>query len=95
MHFRPGDLPQGDPSEEDSPVEWEDNAISNSMAWASHRLTPEWCQSEDHWTARLTQYLFTDCPCCMLFRGVVVGVVAAHAIWLLLGLYGLTIWLLL
>ena len=25
MRFRPGDLPAGDPSEPDSPVEWEDN----------------------------------------------------------------------
>lgn len=73
MKFRPGDLPQADPTEEDGPVEWADNSLSNTLAYASHKLTPSWCQSEDHWTARLTQYLFTDCPCCMLFRGLVVG----------------------
>ena len=73
MKFRPGDLPEGDPSEDGTPVEWEDNWLSNSMAWVSHKLLPNWCQHEDHWTARVTQYLFTDCPCCMLFRGLTIG----------------------
>lgn len=76
MKFRPGDLPQADPTEEDGPVEWADNSLSNTMAYASYKLTPGWCQSEDHWTARLTRYLFTDCPCCMLFRGLAVGTAA-------------------
>ncbi len=56
-----------------SPVEWADNRVSNFMAWASKHVTPGWCQSEDHWTAKLTQYLFTDCPCCLLFRGIILG----------------------
>jgi hypothetical protein len=57
-------------------VQWVDNWLSNSLAWASHKLLPGWCHSEDHWTARVTQYLFTDCPCCMLFRGLTLGLVA-------------------
>ena len=75
MKFRPGDLPQRDPSDQDTPVEWEDNGLSNTLAWASYRLTPSWCQTEDHWTSRVTQTLFTDCPCCLLFRGLVIGAV--------------------
>ncbi len=73
MRFRPGDLPQGDPSEPNTPVEWEDNAVSNTFAYLSHHLTPTWCQTPEHWTSRLTQYLFTDCPCCILFRGITFG----------------------
>lgn len=84
MHFRPGDLPQADPTEEDGPVEWADNPLSNTMAYASHKLTPNWCQHEDHWTAKLTQYLFTDCPCCMLFRGLTVGIVVGLSLGVLL-----------
>ncbi len=72
MHFRPGDVPQGDP-ELGGPVDWEDNWLSNSMAWVSHKLLPRWCQTPEHWTSRITQYLFTDCPCCLLFRGLSLG----------------------
>ena len=73
MRFRPGDLPAGDPSEPDSPVEWEDNWLSNTMAYVSHKFLPNWCQTPEHWTSRVTQYLFTDCPCCILFRGLSIG----------------------
>ena len=73
MKFRPGDLPQGDPTEDDTPVEWEDNALSNTMAWVSHKILPTWCQTENHWTSATTRYLFTDCPCCLLFRGLSLG----------------------
>jgi hypothetical protein len=57
-----------------SPVEWEDNSLSNFFAWSSYRLTPNWCQTPEHFTSRLTQYLWTDCPCCLLFRGITVGI---------------------
>lgn len=74
MKFRPSDLePFGDP-DTGGPVEWEDNAISNSFAGVSHRFLPRWCQTSQHWTSRLTQHLWTDCPCCLLFRGIVVGI---------------------
>lgn len=73
MHFRPESDPRAD---DDSPVEWEDNWLSNSFAWASYRITPNWCQTPAHWTSRFTQYLFTDCPCCLLFRGITLGIVA-------------------
>jgi len=74
LKLRPGDLPQADPSQPDTPVEWEDNAVSNLFAWASYTILPNWCQTPEHWTSRLTQYLFTDCPCCLLFRGITVGI---------------------
>ena len=72
MHFRPGDVPQGDP-DLGGPVDWEDNPLSNFMAWFSHKFLPRWCQTPEHWTSRITQHLFTDCPCCLLFRGLVIG----------------------
>lgn len=73
MRFRPGDLPVGDPTEPHTPVEWEDNWLSNMMAWISYKFLPRWCQTEEHWTSRTTQFLFTDCPCCLLFRGISIG----------------------
>src|SRR6187401_3140961 len=73
MRFRPGDLPTGDPTTPNTPVEWEDNWLSNNLAWISYHWFPTWCQTEDHWTSRVTQYLFTDCPCCILFRGLSIG----------------------
>ena len=84
MKFRPSAFTyRGDPNP-GSPVEWEDNALSNTMAWASHKLTPAWCQSPGHWSSRLSAYLWSDCPCCLFFRGVVLG----------LGLGFLSAWLL-
>lgn len=68
VKFRPEDDPHPD-----SPVEWADNWLSNLFAWASKRFTPAWCQTPEHWTSRITQYLFTDCPCCLLFRGLLIG----------------------
>ena len=73
MRFRPGDLPIGDPTEPGTPVEWEDNWLSNLLAYVSYKFLPNWCQTPEHWTSRVTQYLFTDCPCCILFRGLSIG----------------------
>lgn len=72
MRFRPAPAPEGDPHPGGS-TEWADNAVSNAMAWASAKFLPAWCKNPGHWTARVTQYFFTDCPCCLLFRGIVVG----------------------
>ena len=94
MHFRPGDLPQGDPTADNTPVEWEDNPLSNTLAFLSHKLTPRWCQSPDHWTAKISQYLFTDCPCCLLFRGLVLGSAATLLVTLPITLTLLIAWLL-
>src|SRR6478609_2414594 len=75
IYFRPKDDPRSHP---DDPEEWENNALSNSLAWASYTFTPAWCQAKEdgtHWTVRLMDYLFTGCPCCMMFRGLTLGFV--------------------
>jgi hypothetical protein len=83
LKFRPADAEaMGDPHP-DGPVEWEDNAISNTFAWVSYKFLPRWCQTPEHWTSRLAQYLFTDCPCCLLFRGIVIGFVISQTLTLM------------
>ncbi|KRR21345.1 hypothetical protein CQ14_06765 [Bradyrhizobium lablabi] len=79
MKFRPADDPRHTDAPDSHLVDWEDNAVSNTFAWASYKFLPSWCESPEHWTSRLTQYLFTDCPCCLLFRGIAVGVVLGLA----------------
>ena len=88
MKFRPADDPrnkaiEGDPNP-GSPVEWENNAVSNTFAWASHKFIPTWCQTPEHFTSRLANYLFTDCPCCLMWRGIVVGIALSSVLWLLI-----------
>lgn len=64
-----------------------DNWLSRLLYKASKRVTPMWCQSENHWTARITSALFTDCPCCLLFRGLAVGFalgITPVAVWVIL-----------
>jgi len=56
------------------------------MAWASVTFVPRWCQDEEHWTARFTKTLWTSCPCCATFRGIVIGAVLASVPWLILTL---------
>lgn len=84
MKFRPDNIPFGDPHP-GTPVEWSDNLVSNFMAWASYRFVPAWCQSKEHWTSRIAQYLFTDCPCCQLFRGLLVGLLVGLVLGAVLG----------
>ena len=55
-------------------VEWEDNAISNTLAWCSDTIFPHFCKTPEHWTSRFANYFWTDCPCCLFLRGVVVGI---------------------
>ena len=83
MEFPPGDPPEGDPNP-DSPVEWADNCASNFLAAASKEFTPTWCQTPEHWTSKFTQYLWTDCPCCLMFRGITVGLLLSIPIWILI-----------
>lgn len=42
----------------------------------------KWCQSEDHWSARMVDFFWIDCACCLFFRGIVVGLVPGIAIGL-------------
>lgn len=62
----------------DSPVEWADTGPSNLFAWGSKTFVPAWCQTPEHFTSRLTQYLWTDCPCCLLWRGIPIGFIAGY-----------------
>jgi hypothetical protein len=59
---------------EDEPMDWEDNAVSNAMAWVSDRLFPRWCKSQEHWTNKVADYFWAQCACCLFFRGVLAGV---------------------
>jgi hypothetical protein len=69
------------------PVEWADNPLSNFLAWGAKTFVPSWCTSgPDHWTSRLTQYFFSDCPCCLFGRGIVLGGAVFGVIGLLVGL---------
>jgi hypothetical protein len=93
MRFRPADDPRNtaadipdvtvDGSEPGTPVEWEDNPLSNTFAWVSYRLVPDWCQTPEHFTSRFTQYLFTDCPCCLFWRGLTFGYVVGGTVGVL------------
>jgi hypothetical protein len=60
-------------------VEWEDNWISNAMAWVSQKLMPTWCATPSHWTSKFSNYFWTSCGCCLLFRGIVIGATLALA----------------
>lgn len=79
--FRPG--PAADTDKDGEIADWEDNALSNSLAWASTVFTPMWCQSDTHWTAKFATHLWTSCPCCMVFRGITIGAVLTTALWLI------------
>ena len=71
FRFRPEhDTRAQDPTD---PIEWEDNWLSNSIAASSYYLLPAWCQSEAHFSSRFTAYLWTSCPCCATYRGMVIA----------------------
>ncbi|MBF5080010.1 hypothetical protein F1642_13880 [Paracoccus sp. NBH48] len=55
--------------------DWEDNWLSNFMAWGSRAFLPSWCDTPEHWTSRFMHYLHTSCPCCLFFRGISIGLV--------------------
>lgn len=54
-------------------AEWQDNWLSNGVAWASRAFLPAWCHAPGHWTSRVVAYLHTSCPCCLFFRGLALG----------------------
>jgi hypothetical protein len=83
FRFRP---PEQDDVDHDGKTvdDWEDNALSNALAWSSTTFVPMWCQTPEHWTSRLADYLYTSCPCCMIFRGLSLGIIFSSALWLLI-----------
>lgn len=52
------------------------NPVDRLFTWGSRVVLPTWCQSPEHWTSKVVEYLWVDCPCCLFYRGVTVGVVA-------------------
>jgi hypothetical protein len=84
--YRPVDI---DPTDGEGPLDWEDNWLSNGIAWISRALLPGWCQTPTHWTSRVANYLWAECPCCLFFRGFflgafIVGVLCSALIYFLL-----------
>jgi len=69
--YRPTDPEQPD---------WEDNALSNAMAWASDTFVGNWCKQDDHWTFAVTKPIWTECSCCLTFRGVILGLIVGFVI---------------
>lgn len=82
FRYRPG--PDADVDADGNVPDWEDNALSNFLAWGSTTFTPTWCQNDKHWSARFANSLFTTCPCCMVFRGIVIGVTISSLLWILI-----------
>lgn len=63
-------------------LDWEDNAVSNSIAWLSQQIVPTWCSDENHWTVKFTGFLWAECYCCVAFRWATAGLLAGMAIGL-------------
>jgi len=82
FRYRPN--PDTDVDADGNIPDWEDNALSNFLAWGSVTFTPTWCQNDKHWSARLANSLFTTCPCCMVFRGIFVGLTISSILWILI-----------
>ena len=90
FRFRPSE--QDDVDGDGKVVEdWEDNPISNALAWGSSTILPDWCQTPEHWTTRFANHLFTTCPCCMIWRGIFVG--GSFMLWLAIIVFVVTRWL--
>jgi len=83
FRFRPPE-PSADTDKDGEVADWQDNALSNALAWASVTFVPTWCQSEQDWASRFANYLWTSCPCCMLFRGITIGLALGLVLCLLL-----------
>lgn len=51
------------------------NPLDRLFTWGAGTLPfRKWCQTPEHWTAKVSAYLFTDCPCCLVFRGATIGI---------------------
>lgn len=71
------------------PDDWENNALSNGLAWASELFIPTWCKTPDHWTSKVSNYFWADCACCLFWRGVAVSAIP----WITVGvIVGVLVW---
>lgn len=55
-------------------IDWEDNPLSNFLAWASDILLPKACSTPGTIMSRISNYMWTSCSCCLFWRGAVMGV---------------------
>lgn len=90
FRFRP-ETPDNAPEPEADDLDggtgdWQDNWLSNAMAWSSRVFFSSWCDTPGHWTSRVTDYFHTSCPCCLFFRGTTIGVVLGLTAGLAAGL---------
>lgn len=58
---------------EDGSTDWEDNWVSNFLAWASIQLGMD----QYEWPSKVMNPFFTDCATCLFWRGLAVGVFTA------------------
>jgi hypothetical protein len=57
-------------------VDWEDNFLSNAIAWASIKLRMD----KLRFTHTIAKPFWTNCPTCLFFRGALVGALIASLI---------------
>lgn len=79
--YRPEDVPDFDVA----PDEWSDNWLSNFLAWFSLTFLESWCNTPQHWTSKVTEYLSTSCPCCLIWRGLGLGFCGGLVVGLIIG----------
>jgi hypothetical protein len=59
---------------------WENNWVSNAMAWGSQTLLPKACKNPGAWHIKFMVLFWAECSCCLFYRGVVVGAVLSAAL---------------
>lgn len=69
--MRPFDFRPTEDSKED--LDWEDNWLSNTIAWVTEQVMPQACSTPTTVMARIANYLWTSCPCCLFWRGALFG----------------------
>ena len=65
--------------------DWEDNWLSNAMAFFSLTLFPNLCKRG--WAVDLAIHLWAECSCCLLFRGITLGVLFGLPVGVLIGVF--------
>lgn len=58
---------------DDEVLDWEDNWLSNALAWASDTFMPNACENPEGWMTRVSIYFWAECPCCLFWRGALFG----------------------
>lgn len=75
MHLNPFTYRPEETTEEEGPEDWENNWLSNGFAWFADHVLPRWCKTPEHWTSRIANYFWTDCPCCLFWRSAITGAI--------------------